>query len=384
MRPVAARARRQLGQPVERAQQRRLAAARRADQREHLALADRQRDVLDRRLGAVEDAERRRASSARARRAARARGRRDAVGAARRRRVADASAARRRRSRPDRRRRRAAGLRSSVVVDHVPSLVASRPVLRPARGDDVDGEVQGDDDQQQHERRGVGLLRRVALARRRVVVDVARQRRCRCRAARRRPGTSPRARCAASRRAGRRRSRCRRRCGPCPSAAPVEMFGRTAGSRTRRIVAILRLAQRRRTPRARARGIACRPSRVAPKTIGSAISDIIAPAVRNERPKTAPPCGGERQRREDAAAGRAPGRRSRSRCRACPATTSMPDSTARASHAGRPYSTIHTAVATAIGVAITMPMTVSRTVPRIGSRKPPDLRLVEPRLRMRR
>ena len=30
---------------------------------------------------------------------------------------------------------------------------------------------------------------------------------------------------------------------PMPSAAPVEMFGRTAGSRTRRIVAILRLAQ---------------------------------------------------------------------------------------------------------------------------------------------
>jgi phosphate/sulfate permease len=50
----------------------------------------------------------------------------------------------------------------------------------------------------------------------------------------------------------------------------------------------------------------------------------------------------------------------------------MPDSTRRASQAGRPYSTSHTAVPTAIGVAIAMPMTVRRTVPRIGSRKPPD------------
>ena len=36
-------------------------------------------------------------------------------------------------------------------------------------------------------------------------------------------------------------------------------------------------------------GTDCSPSRVAPKTIGSAMSDIIAPAVRNERPNTAPP-----------------------------------------------------------------------------------------------
>ena len=55
-----------------------------------------------------------------------------------------------------------------------------------------------------------------------------------------------------------------------------------------------------------------------------------------------------------------------------PATISMPDSTARASHDGRPYSTIHIAAATASGVAIAIPITVSRTVPSIGSRKPPD------------
>ncbi len=54
---AVARARRQLGEAVERAQQRRLAAAGRADQREHLALVDRQRDVPDRRLLAVEDAD---------------------------------------------------------------------------------------------------------------------------------------------------------------------------------------------------------------------------------------------------------------------------------------------------------------------------------------
>jgi hypothetical protein len=46
---------RELGQAVERTQQRRLAAARRADQREHLAFADRERDLVDRELGAVGD-----------------------------------------------------------------------------------------------------------------------------------------------------------------------------------------------------------------------------------------------------------------------------------------------------------------------------------------
>ncbi len=45
--PTAQRCRlRQLGEPVERAQQRRLATSRGADQRQHLALADRQRDRL--------------------------------------------------------------------------------------------------------------------------------------------------------------------------------------------------------------------------------------------------------------------------------------------------------------------------------------------------
>ena len=75
---------------------------------------------------------------------------------------------------------------------------------------------------------------------------------------------------------------------PMPSAVPVAMPGRAPGSSTRRIVAALRLAER--VGRlATWRGIACSASRVAPTISGSAISDIIAPAAKNERPKTAPP-----------------------------------------------------------------------------------------------
>ena len=55
IRPLKRRALRQLGQPVQRPQQRRLAAARGSDQREHLALADRQRHGVDGDLRAVGD-----------------------------------------------------------------------------------------------------------------------------------------------------------------------------------------------------------------------------------------------------------------------------------------------------------------------------------------
>ena len=55
IRPRQRRRAGQLGEPVERAQQRRLAAARGADQRQHLALADRQRDRFDRLFVAVGD-----------------------------------------------------------------------------------------------------------------------------------------------------------------------------------------------------------------------------------------------------------------------------------------------------------------------------------------
>ena len=51
-----------------------------------------------------------------------------------------------------------------------------------------------------------------------------------------------------------------------------------------------------------------------------------------------------------------------------PATISTPDSTARASQAGRPYSLSQTAVATPIGNAISVPIAVRMKVPYIGSR----------------
>ena len=59
------RGRGELGQAVERAQERRLAAARGADEGEHLALADRQRDLAHGELAAVGDRQRARCASAR-------------------------------------------------------------------------------------------------------------------------------------------------------------------------------------------------------------------------------------------------------------------------------------------------------------------------------
>ena len=117
-------------------------------------------------------------------------------------------------------------------------------------------------------------------------------------------------------------------------------------------------------------GIDCRPSRVAAKTIGRAISDIIAPAVRNERPKTAPPAAvndiqpkmlcWKRTRPKSAIT-----------MSGVPAMISIPESISRASQVGRPYSTIHVAAPIAIGVAITIPISVIKIVPSSGSRKPP-------------
>ena len=56
-----------------------------------------------------------------------------------------------------------------------------------------------------------------------------------------------------------------------------------------------------------------------------------------------------------------------------PATTSTPDSTARASPKGRPYSVSQTAVATPSGAASAVPRIVSMNVPISGSRNPPVL-----------
>ncbi len=109
-------------------------------------------------------------------------------------------------------------------------------------------------------------------------------------------------------------------------------------------------------------GIAISPSRAAPKTSGSAISDIIAPAARNERPKTPPP---EAVNESGARIGSWKIARPKiaMTMSGVPATTSIPDSTARASGAGLPYSTSQTADATASGTAIAIPMIVSTIVP---------------------
>ena len=61
------------------------------------------------------------------------------------------------------------------------------------------------------------------------------------------------------------------------------MFERTLGSSTRRIVAMRVLPSANAASRMCA-GTACRPSRVAVNSGGSAISDIIEPAAMNERP----------------------------------------------------------------------------------------------------
>ncbi len=80
-------------------------------------------------------------------------------------------------------------------------------------------------------------------------------------------------------------------------------------------------------------GIAISPSRVAPKTSGSAISDIIAPAAMNERPKTPPP-----EAVNDSGARIGSWKIARPKIAmtmsGVPATTSIPDSTARASRRG--------------------------------------------------
>uniref|UniRef100_A0A6J5Z5E9 Unannotated protein n=1 Tax=freshwater metagenome TaxID=449393 RepID=A0A6J5Z5E9_9ZZZZ len=109
---------------------------------------------------------------------------------------------------------------------------------------------------------------------------------------------------------------------------------------------------------------------MAANTIGSAISDIIAPAVRKERPKTAPPAAvNDIQLKIPCWKRTRP--KSASTMSGVPAMISIPESISRASHTGRPYSTIHVAAPIAIGVAITIPIRVIRIVPISGSKKPP-------------
>ncbi len=136
------------------------------------------------------------------------------------------------------------------------------------------------------------------------------------------------------------------------------MFERTLGSSTRRIVAIRVLPSANAASRMCA-GTACSPSRVAANSGGSAISDIIAPAGDERAPEHAAAFGGERERREQADSWKTARPKSAITMSGVPATISIVDSTTRASHVGRPYSAIQTALASASGNASTMPITVS-------------------------
>ena len=181
----------------------------------------------------------------------------------------------------------------------------------------VDDEVERDHDQQQHEGRGVGLLGREALARRRVVVDVAGQRAAGA-AQRRRSGVlvagSGAAAIAPSRMTTIAVSPAIR---PMPSAVPVPMPGRAAGQQHAADRRPPWSCRARRRPRARGRGspAAPRASRRPRAAARSATSS--PPAAKKERPNTAPPSAVEGEEAEAAAAGRRAGRRSRARCSAC-------------------------------------------------------------------
>ena len=169
----------QLGEPVQRPQQRRLAAARRADQRQYLPLTDRQRDGVDRHLRPVGD--------------------RDVLDlhAVDREWPSVPPGAGRLRSRirvqpialgwwplPLRGRRRWRRLQRPRWGPAAPGRSAgaraaacSAPsdLLRAAR-EDIDADVEDEHEHQQHERGRIRLVRLVAVAGRGVVVDVAGQR----------------------------------------------------------------------------------------------------------------------------------------------------------------------------------------------------------------
>ncbi len=117
-------------------------------------------------------------------------------------------------------------------------------------------------------------------------------------------------------------------------------------------------------------------SRVAPTTSGSAISDIIAAAAMNERPKTAPPSA-LKVRKPKIPWKKTSRPKIASTMLGVPAMISIADSTARASPEGRPYSVSQTAIVTPIGTAISDRHDQQERVPISGSRKPPLFALVE-------
>jgi hypothetical protein len=87
---------------------------------------------------------------------------------------------------------------------------------------------------------------------------------------------------------------------------------------------------------------------------GSAISDIIAPAAKNERPNTALPSA-VNDRKDRICWENRSSPKIASTMLGVPATISIPDSTERASQDGRPYSVSHTAAPTPSGSAISVP-----------------------------
>ncbi len=171
-----------LGQAVERAQQRRLARARGADQRQDLALPDGKADVAHDPVLAVGEPHALQSHALehalrRTTRAARARGEMSARALAVRRRRGS-----RRWRRWGRDQARCAGSAAASAGPCPARRSAGRPAPRPpalacAPRQAGHDRVQCQHDHQQHESRGIRLLRAVALARGRVVVDVARERR---------------------------------------------------------------------------------------------------------------------------------------------------------------------------------------------------------------
>ena len=316
-----------LGEPVQRAQQRRLARAGGADQREHLALAHRQGDVAHDPVLAVGEPHRlgpHALAHVRGRRASRARLRGGG----------------RRLRRAGRRRRRAAGRRDArLAVDRDPphgrwhqrvhresELPEPTPSARAAAGargrarrpavSRVTSRVQHEHDREQHERGGVGLLRGVALAGGRVVIHVAGQRRAgaaqQCRAA-----VLPLPVRSCSERAEQDRDdrrvaddaahaehRCRWRCSAGSTAAARGGSWSRASCRARR------------RPRASRSGSCESASRVGPTTSGSASSDMTMPGGEERLARDGAAGGVLGEEAEEAPREDRAGRRSRARCSA--------------------------------------------------------------------
>ena len=109
---------------------------------------------------------------------------------------------------------------------------------------------------------------------------------------------------------------------------------------------------------------------------GSATSESIAAAPKNERPKTTPSVvaaeEAERRAREDQRA------EQRQDDRGLPAIVSIVDSATRASAVGRPYSVSQTAMPTPTGRAIAIAIAPTISVPISGSRKPPVVAWLKP------